>query len=144
MKIPNGSQAVIRPEKLRDYLLNIEHKRGKSKAALLLSFGYTPENWQTLENDLRQYQMSFPLFEDVILLEDLPEEELLVGDIGVVVEQHDVPDMETGYSVEFFTMSGDTVAVVVVPGSSLRRPTTEDRPMVRQEHTPGFVQPVSV
>lgn len=44
MKIPNAPQAVIRPEKLRDYLLNIEHKRGKSKAAVLLSFGYVPEN----------------------------------------------------------------------------------------------------
>lgn len=80
--------------------------------------------------------MDFPLFEDVILLEDLPEEGLLTGDIGVVVERHDVPDMETGYSVEFFTLSGETVAVVVLPESSLRRPTSVDRPMVRQPDKP--------
>ncbi|MCL4870209.1 MAG: hypothetical protein KJ063_14690 [Anaerolineae bacterium] len=58
MKIPNGSQAVIHPEKLRGYLLDVEHKRGKSKAAVLLSFGYTPENWQALANDLRQYHLT--------------------------------------------------------------------------------------
>jgi len=57
MKIPNRSKAVIQPEKLRDYLLNIEHKRGKSKATILLSFGYTPEDWQILEKDLRQYHL---------------------------------------------------------------------------------------
>ncbi|MCL4870210.1 MAG: DUF4926 domain-containing protein [Anaerolineae bacterium] len=86
--------------------------------------------------------MDFPLFEDVILLVDLPEDGLLAGDIGVVVERHDVPDLEPGYSVEFFNMSGDTVAVVVVPGTSLRRPTPVDRPMVRQPQTPRFAQPV--
>lgn len=85
--------------------------------------------------------MDFPLFEDVVLLVDLPEEGVLAGDIGVVVERHDVPDMETGYSVEFFTLSGETVAVVVLPGSSLRSPTAFDRPMVRESQTPHIVQP---
>ena len=42
---------------MRDYLLDAEHKRGKSKAALLRLFGYTPENWQVLETDLRQYHL---------------------------------------------------------------------------------------
>ena len=87
--------------------------------------------------------MDFPLFEDVILLVDLPEEGVLAGDIGVVVERHDVPDLEPGYSVEFFNMSGDTVAVVVVPGSNLRRPTAVDRPMVRQPRTPRLAQTAS-
>lgn len=58
MKIPNRSNAIIQPDKLRDYLLDVAHKRGKSKAALLLSFGYTPENWRVLENDLRQYHLT--------------------------------------------------------------------------------------
>ncbi len=88
--------------------------------------------------------MDFPMFEDVILLVDLPEEGVLAGDIGVVVERHDVPDIETGYSVEFFNLSGDTVAVVVVPKSKLRRPTAADRPMVRQPRTPRFAQSVSL
>ena len=83
--------------------------------------------------------MNYPLFEDVILLVNLPEEGLLAGDLGVVVERHDVEGMETGYSVEFFNMSGDTVAVVVLPESSFRRPTAEDRPMVRQPQSPQLV-----
>jgi hypothetical protein len=58
MKIPNGAQAVIHSDKLQGYLLDVKHKRGKSKAALLLSFGYTREIWQTLENDLRQYHLT--------------------------------------------------------------------------------------
>lgn len=76
--------------------------------------------------------MEFPLFEDVILLIDLPEEGLVAGDVGTVVERHDVPGLETGYSVEFFDMLGNTVAVVTVPASALRRPTAADRPVVRQ------------
>jgi hypothetical protein len=73
-----------------------------------------------------------PLYEDVILLVDLPEEGLAVGDVGVVVERHDVPGMETGYSVEFFDMLGNTVSVVTLPASAFRRPTAADRPVVRQ------------
>jgi len=48
-----------------------------------------------------------------------------------VVEQHDVEGLETGYSVEFFDMLGNTVAVVTLPGSFLRSPTGADRPTVR-------------
>jgi hypothetical protein len=76
--------------------------------------------------------MDYPLFEDVILLVDLPEEGVLAGDIGVVVERHNAPGLETGYSVEFFNMSGDTVAVITVPESQLRRPSATDRPTIRQ------------
>ena len=74
----------------------------------------------------------FTLFQDAILLIDLPEEGLIAGDIGVIVERHNVPGKETGYSVEFFDMLGNTVAVVTVSASALRRPTPADRPVVRQ------------
>ena len=73
------------------------------------------------------------LYQDVVLLTDLPEEELRAGDVGTVVERHDVPGRETGYSVEFFDMLGNTVAVATVPGSALRVPTQADRPTVRSE-----------
>jgi Domain of unknown function (DUF4926) len=43
--------------------------------------------------------MNFPLYSDVILLRDCPEEEVYAGDIGTVVERHDVRGLETGYSV---------------------------------------------
>jgi Domain of unknown function (DUF4926) len=75
--------------------------------------------------------MDFPLYSDVILLRDLPEESLSAGDIGTVVERHDVPAMETGYSVEFFDMLGNTVAIVTLPMSYFRLPESTDRPTVR-------------
>jgi len=37
------------------------------------------------------------------------------------------------YSVEFFDMLGNTVAVVTLPASSLRLPTHADRPTVRSQ-----------
>ena len=75
--------------------------------------------------------MNFPLYSDVILLRDLPEEGLSVGDIGTVVDRHDVAGLETGYSVEFFDMLGNTVAIVTLPMSSFRLPSSVDRPTVR-------------
>jgi hypothetical protein len=75
--------------------------------------------------------MNFPLYSDVILLRDLTEEGLFVGDIGTVVDRHDVVGLETGYSVEFFDMLGNTVAIVTLPMSCFRSPSSADRPTVR-------------
>jgi hypothetical protein len=75
--------------------------------------------------------MDLELFHDAILTVDLLQQGLMAGDIGTVVEVHRVPDREVGYSVEFFDMTGRTVAVVTVPASHLRAPTTADRPGVR-------------
>jgi hypothetical protein len=75
----------------------------------------------------------FPLYHDVVLLHDIPEEGLCAGDVGTIVERHDVPGRETGYSVEFFDMLGNTVAVVTLPASALRVPTRADRPAVRAQ-----------
>jgi hypothetical protein len=69
--------------------------------------------------------MNFTLYSDV------PEENVYAGDIGTVVEQHNVPGLETGYSVEFFDMLGNTVAIVTLPMSCFRLPTITDRPAVR-------------
>jgi hypothetical protein len=74
----------------------------------------------------------FELYRDAILTVDLPAERLRAGDVGTVVERHQVPNVsEIGYSVEFFDMTGRTVAVVTVPASQLRRPTSADVPSVR-------------
>ncbi|MDF0556649.1 DUF4926 domain-containing protein [Kamptonema sp. UHCC 0994] len=77
--------------------------------------------------------MDFLLYKDVILLSNVPEENLQVGDIGTVVERHEVAGLETGYSVEFFDMLGNTVALATLPGSMLRVPSKFDRPPIRQE-----------
>jgi uncharacterized protein DUF4926 len=75
--------------------------------------------------------MDFELFSDVILTADLPEAGLCAGDVGTIVERHEVANKEVGYSLEFFDMTGRTVAVVTVPASSLRAPTADDRPTAR-------------
>lgn len=76
--------------------------------------------------------MALKMFERAILTVDLPEENLSAGDVGTIVDEHAVPSIdEKGYSVEFFDMTGRTVAVVTVPASSLREPTPADRLSVR-------------
>jgi len=76
--------------------------------------------------------MAFQMYGDAILTRDVPESGLRAGDIGTVVELHVVPGVpEEGYSVEFFDMTGNTVAVVTLPASALRILTPADRPTVR-------------
>jgi Domain of unknown function (DUF4926) len=76
--------------------------------------------------------MPFDMYSDVILTRDVAERGLRTGDVGTVVERHAVPGVsEEGYSVEFFDMTGNTVAVVTVPAGALRLPTPADRPAVR-------------
>jgi hypothetical protein len=72
------------------------------------------------------------MYGDVILTRDVTEHGLRTGDVGTVVERHAVPGVsEEGYSVEFFDMTGNTVAVATLPASDLRLPTRADRPAVR-------------
>ncbi len=75
--------------------------------------------------------MDFKLYHDVILNVDLPDQALCAGDVGTLVERHDVPGKEPGFSVEFFDMTGRTVAVATVPAHQLRAPTSADRPAAR-------------
>lgn len=72
------------------------------------------------------------LYKDAILTTDLPSDGLRAGDLGTIIERHQAPGVEeVGYTVEFFDMTGRTVAVVTVPASSLRAPTSADLPSVR-------------
>lgn len=52
MPIPDAEQAVVTAEKVRDYLLNLEHPDGGSKAVWFHSFGYTRDECQVLADDL--------------------------------------------------------------------------------------------
>lgn len=79
--------------------------------------------------------MTFPLFSRVILSIDLPEEHLMTGDVGTIVEHHPATTAyPEGYEVEFFAGNGETLAVVSVPATALRLATREDvmhvRPLV--------------
>jgi len=57
MKLPNRERAVIAPDKLTEYLLNVEHERGGTKARLLAQFGYNHDNWRQLDADIRRYHL---------------------------------------------------------------------------------------
>ncbi|MGH7178464.1 MAG: DUF4926 domain-containing protein [Tepidisphaeraceae bacterium] len=75
--------------------------------------------------------MDFEPYSDVILIADVPESGLRAGDIGTVVERHITPSGATGYSVEFFDMTGATVAVRTLRSDQIRLPTSNDRPAAR-------------
>ncbi len=53
----------------------------------------------------------------VVLTTDMPERGLLTGDIGTVVLVH---QQGQGYTVEFVTLGGETVAVVTLPAEQVR------------------------
>ena len=57
MRLPNFDKAVIDPEKLRDYLLSPSHPVGRFKAAFFAALGYSQENWQQFEVDLRRQHL---------------------------------------------------------------------------------------
>jgi hypothetical protein len=69
--------------------------------------------------------MTYQLYEQVVLLEDVPDKGLMKGDVATVVEHHAVSDGEDGYSLEIFNVVGDTIAVIVLPESAIA-PLTEN------------------
>jgi len=68
MKLPNPEHAVIAPDKLVQYLLNTEHRRGGQKARVLLNFGYHVDSWQRLQSDI----LYFHLHADVEVIRQTP------------------------------------------------------------------------
>ena len=52
MPIPDAERAIATDEKVRDYLLNLEHPDGGSKAVWFHSLGYARGEWQLLADDL--------------------------------------------------------------------------------------------
>jgi hypothetical protein len=69
--------------------------------------------------------MKYELFTEVVLAQDIPEKGLKKGDVATIVEHHELPGRQDGYSLEIFNAVGDTIAVVTVP-ESLIEPLTED------------------
>ena len=58
MKLPNADRAIVPEAKLRDYLLSPWHREGKSKARLFRALGYSQDNWQQLEADIRAQHLT--------------------------------------------------------------------------------------
>jgi len=53
MRLPNAERVVIEPQKLKMYLLSPEHPVGRLKAAFFYALGFTRQNWERLELELR-------------------------------------------------------------------------------------------
>ena len=78
--------------------------------------------------------MKFKLFTRVALTQNIPDENLFTGDVGVVVEHHLATKFyPEGYEVEFFTGDGDTLTVVSVPENKIRAVTGNDVFHVREK-----------
>jgi hypothetical protein len=76
--------------------------------------------------------MTFLLFSRVILSADLPEEQLIAGDMGTIVVHHPATAADPeGYAVEFFAGNGETLVVVSVPATALRHATRKEVMHVR-------------
>ena len=58
MRLPNVDNALIDPEKLRDYVLSPLHPLGRFKAVFFSSLGYTQVNWRQFEADLRRQHLT--------------------------------------------------------------------------------------
>ena len=54
----NAEDATLSEGKLRDYLLDLDHDRGASKARVFYALGYRRERWEELEQDLREQHLS--------------------------------------------------------------------------------------
>ena len=68
----------------------------------------------------------------VVLLVDVPEHGLRAGDVGTVVDVHTKGLPGAGYSVEFLTMSGDTIAVLELEEAQIRPTRSTDIAHVRE------------
>lgn len=77
--------------------------------------------------------MATQLYEEVILVRDVPEHGLRAGDIGTAV--HVYP--KGGLEVEFFTAAGKTRAVVTLRDTDVRTATDNDVVAVRSLDATG-------
>lgn len=68
----------------------------------------------------------------VVLTADLPDEELVAGDVGTVVHIH---KSGAAYEVEFTTLDGRTLTVATVENKKLRPVSRRDVAHVRELET---------
>lgn len=76
--------------------------------------------------------MTFQLFQDVVLVIDLPTKGLQKGDVATILDEHPAVDGEKGYTLELFNALGETIAVVTVPETAITAMTAQEVLTVRQ------------
>jgi hypothetical protein len=60
----------------------------------------------------------FQLYQQVVLSKNLPDEDLQTGDVATIIEIIK-QNNKTGYCLEFFDNSGNTIKVVIVDESNI-------------------------
>lgn len=55
MRLPNSDIARVERGKVVDYLLNLDHKDGGSKAEFFRRFGFSPEDWKEMADALLEH-----------------------------------------------------------------------------------------
>lgn len=68
MKLPNVAQSIVPERKIREYLLSLAHRDGRSKAVFFLRFGFSIEDWQVLAEALHRHATD----NEVVEREDTP------------------------------------------------------------------------
>ena len=63
MTLPNSHCATVERQKIVDYLLNVKHIRGKSKATFFRTFGFSVASWIVLQEALIAQGCSNPVVE---------------------------------------------------------------------------------
>ncbi len=63
--------------------------------------------------------MKYKLFQEVVLLKNIPEKKLKKGDVATIVEHHLSNSFGDGYTLEVFNAIGETLAVVTVSESDI-------------------------
>ena len=58
MRIPGADRAIVSREKIVQYLLNLDHPDGGSRAAVLAHAGFSAERPEELEHALRTQHLS--------------------------------------------------------------------------------------
>ncbi|MBI2860651.1 MAG: hypothetical protein HYX91_04000 [Chloroflexi bacterium] len=54
VRLPDAEKAIIEPGKLAGYILSSTHPVGRFKAAVFQKLGYSSENWEEFEHNLRK------------------------------------------------------------------------------------------
>ena len=94
--IPNAAHCIIESEKVRDYLLNLAHPAGKSKASFFVSMGFRQSEWEILAKALQQLIQHSP----ITITMTSPHGQKDIVDGPLVTPQGPVPLIHTVWVVD--------------------------------------------
>lgn len=108
MRLPRAADAVVKEEKLTDYLLSATHPSGRSKARFFLQRGFRREDWEVFARELLRIAASEEVLETVSspfgtkyvidgYVQSPTGERSLVRTVWIIEAQDEVPHFVTAY-----------------------------------------------